>query len=110
MTNDATIVPRCSVPSGPQIGCDECFELLDIYVERRDRRQRRRRRDTGHAHAPRGLPGLPRGARVAAALVAWRRRPCVVRTRAASMSSSSAAASPPAPASARCATAGYDGT
>ena len=25
--------PRCSGPAGPEIGCDECFERLDGYVE-----------------------------------------------------------------------------
>jgi hypothetical protein len=23
-------------PTGPEIGCDECFELLDVYVEGTD--------------------------------------------------------------------------
>ena len=23
-------------PAGPEVGCDECFELLDVYVERAD--------------------------------------------------------------------------
>jgi hypothetical protein len=30
-TND--LVSRLLGPEGPQIGCDECFEVLDRYVE-----------------------------------------------------------------------------
>ncbi len=52
------IVAALLGPAGPQIGCDECFERLDSYVEAERRRRGRRGRDAGHAHAPRGLPGL----------------------------------------------------
>ena len=65
-------------PTGPQIGCDECFELLDAYVAAAGRRRRRRRRGSRDAHAPRGLPGLPRGARVALARSSW--RPATMRS------------------------------
>jgi anti-sigma factor RsiW len=37
MTTNPTpppIVTALLGPAGPQIGCDECFELLDTYVDR----------------------------------------------------------------------------
>jgi hypothetical protein len=30
---EPTLVDRLLGPSGRQVGCDECFELLDQYVE-----------------------------------------------------------------------------
>ena len=49
-------------PAGPEVGCDECFEQLDRYVEL-EWPGRRRHRDPRAACAPRRLPGVPRGAR-----------------------------------------------
>ena len=68
MTTPTTpIVAALLGPAGPQIGCDECFELLDGYVEQQIDGRRRRRGGSRDAHPPRRLPRLPRGARVAAA-------------------------------------------
>jgi anti-sigma factor RsiW len=27
------VIERLLGPEGPEIGCDECFELLDVYVD-----------------------------------------------------------------------------
>lgn len=29
----SAIVKKLTGPAGPEIGCDECFEALDVYVE-----------------------------------------------------------------------------
>ena len=33
MTNPDDLLARLLGPEGHEIGCDECFELLDIYVD-----------------------------------------------------------------------------
>jgi hypothetical protein len=33
MHDDADLVARLLGPAGPEVGCDECFEQLDRYVE-----------------------------------------------------------------------------
>jgi len=33
MENDRAHIDRLLGPTGPQVGCDECFELLDEYVD-----------------------------------------------------------------------------
>ena len=50
-------------PAEPEVGCDECFELLDRYVELELAGRRRGRGDPRTPGAPRRLPRLPRGAR-----------------------------------------------
>ena len=50
-------------PAEPEVGCDECFDELDRYVELELAGAGRRRRDPRAARPPRRLPRLPRGAR-----------------------------------------------
>ena len=56
-------------PAGPEIGCDECFERLDGYVELRDRGRRRRGVDARHAQ--RTSPAAPRATRSTQSLHAF---------------------------------------
>jgi anti-sigma factor RsiW len=32
-TDDRDLLARLLGPDGPEVGCDECFELLDQYVD-----------------------------------------------------------------------------
>ena len=52
-------------PAGPEIGCDECFERLDGYVELEIAGADAEAVDARHASAPRRLPRVQRGAPVA---------------------------------------------
>ena len=49
-------------PAGPEIGCDECFEELDRYVDLEVAARMPTQRCSA-SRAPRRVPGLPRGVR-----------------------------------------------
>jgi hypothetical protein len=53
-------------PTGYEVSCDECFELLDQYVELEIDGSGRRRAHPGAAQPPRRLPRVPGGARQSA--------------------------------------------
>ena len=48
-----TDLERLLGPAGPEVTCEECFELLDQYVELELARRGRRRAGARHARAPR---------------------------------------------------------
>ena len=60
---DRDLIARVLGPAGPEVTCEECFELLDQYVDLELAGEDADARLPGHARAPRGLPSLPRGAR-----------------------------------------------
>ena len=64
------LIRRLLGPDGPEVSCEQCFELLDRYVELELGEARRRRRDPRHARAPARVPGLRGGPREPPALVA----------------------------------------
>ena len=61
MNNDRDeLLRRLLGPEGPELGCEQCFEELDRYVDLEvARAPSGRRRDRWDARAPRGLPGVP---------------------------------------------------
>jgi anti-sigma factor RsiW len=48
MTGDRDTLRRLLGPEGPEIGCEECFELLDEYVDA----------ELGGRDADRDVPGM----------------------------------------------------
>ena len=46
--NDREITRRLLGPNGPELGCDECFEMLDVYVDL----------EAGGADAEARVPGM----------------------------------------------------
>ena len=48
-------------PGEPEIGCDECFDALDVYVELTLAGEPADERFPGMRRAPRRVPRLPRG-------------------------------------------------
>ena len=46
--DDKPTMARLLGPAGPEILCDECFELLDVYVDA----------ELGHADADATVPGM----------------------------------------------------
>ena len=46
--NDKPAIARLLGPTEPEILCDECFEMLDVYVEA----------ELGHADADATVPGM----------------------------------------------------
>ena len=55
-------------PAGPEVSCEECFELLDQYVELELAGADAGARLPGMRDAPDRLPGMPRGLREPARL------------------------------------------
>ena len=56
------LISALTGPGEPEIGCDECFDSLDVYVELTLAGQQRRRARPGHAGAP--ASGAPPATRI----------------------------------------------
>ena len=56
----AQLLGRLVGPTGPELGCDECFEMLDRYVELSSPAPIRKRRSRGWARIWRAARPVPR--------------------------------------------------